>query len=186
MTNAPAERVQDIRDLRDQITGLQREDEQEMVFRDTSPRRSLVRIWSMQNGEEISIARKLLENTLRKTLPDGRYAFTARKEEAPVYRKGTLKCFLHPESPEREILNEIGLSGITCPAASIANAHSKRIHAQHRHKQEWEAFSDYLASQEREEDREQRRMQLDATLAIAGQAAGNSAMPRRGRPPKAE
>ena len=169
MTNA-AERVQDIRDLRDQITGLQREDQQEMIFRDTSPRRSLIQVWSMQNGEPISIPRKMLENTLKKRLDDGRYAFTARQEEAPVYRKGTLKCFLHPESPERVILNEIGLSGISCPASQIANAHSKRIHAQHRHKQEWEAYQDYIDSQEREEDREQRRQQLDATLAIAGRA----------------
>lgn len=183
MTNAAAERAQDVRDLRDQITGLQNEDQREMVFRDTSPRRVMVKVYSVLNGEPITITRMRLETVLQKRLEDGRYAFTARQEDAPVYRKGKIKCFLHIDSPERPILNEIGLSGITCPAAQIANPHSKRIHAQHRHKQEWEAYQDYLNSQERDEDREQRRLQLDATLAIAERAGASvSEAPRRGRP----
>ena len=174
MTNQAAERVQDIRDLRDQITGLQREDEQEMVFRDTSPRRQVIRVYSIQNGEPITIPRKMLENVLKKRLEDGRYAFTARQEEAPVYIKGKIKCFLHFESPDRPILNEIGLSGKSCPAAQLPNEYSKRIHAQHRHKDEWAMYQDYLTKTERDEDREQRRQQLDATLAIAGRAAGTT------------
>lgn len=186
MTNAPAERVQDIRDLRDQIVGLEREDEQEMVFRDTSPRRVRVHVWSMQDGEEITIARKMLENVLKKRLPDGRYAFTARKEEAPVYRRGQVKCFLHSESPERVILQEIGLAGITCPAANLANAYSKRIHAMHRHKQEWAAYQDYLDGEKETRDRERQDLQLEATLAMAGVRTDDEDKPRRGRPRQAE
>lgn len=185
MTNAPAERAEDVRDLRRQITGLEREESQDMVFRDTSPRRQMVTIYSVIDGEPISINRKRLEAVMAKKLDDGRDAFVGRSQGVPTYRKGTIKCFLHPESPERPILNEIGLSGISCPAAQLANPHSKRIHAQHRHKQEWEAYMDYLNSQERDEDREQRRMQLEATLAIAERAGGPvSEAPRRGRPPK--
>src|SRR3972149_1737558 len=107
-----AERAQDTRDLRGQIAEL-RDHDQEILFRETSPARRKVPIYSLVDGEEIYIPVNLLERTLEKRLPDGRFMFTARQHEAPEYKQGDVKCFLHPESIERAALDEGGLTGIT-------------------------------------------------------------------------
>jgi hypothetical protein len=146
-----------------------------MVFQHISPAREKVTIYSMVNGEAIRVPKYRVQDALGKTLDDGRYMFTARKEEAPVYKPGTTRCFLHAESPDRFILEEIGLAGKFCVAGSLANEHSKRVHAQHRHRQEWEAFQEYLAGQEKAIERAERREQLEATLSIARGATGQKA-----------
>ena len=173
-----AERMQNIRDLKTQIDEFRNDpDEQEIVFREISPRRKKVTIYSMTDGEPLQIPIAILERTLEKRLPNGDFMFTARKEQAPEYKLGEVKCFLHPESPERPILNDIGLATVSCDAAHLANQHSKRIHAQHRHKQEWAAYSEYIEEQKEQKYQEQQSKQLEATLAIA-RAAGTRVTPK--------
>lgn len=174
VTKAPEERAQDVRDLRRQISGLEKADESEIVFRDTSPVRKMATLYSVADGEMIRVPRKLLDRMLEKRLPDGRDMFTARKSEAPAYKRGTVKCFLHRESVDRPILEEIGLGAMECPAASLASQFSKRIHAQRRHKQEWAAYQEYIEENRRVESEDRARQQLDATLALAGRAANQS------------
>lgn len=166
-----AQRVEDIRDLRRKIEGLSREDESEFIFRDTSPQRRKVTVYSMQNGEPIQIPSYMLEHVLAKKLDDGRDAFTAFPEKAPVFQRGTVKCFLHVNSPDRMILEEIGLGGASCPAEHLASVYSKRIHGQHRHRQEWAAYQEHLNSLSEQENRDRQERQLEATLAIARTAA---------------
>jgi hypothetical protein len=166
-----AERQQEIRDLRGQISDLSREDEQEIVFKETSPRRRKATIYSMRDGSLITIPLTLLERTLEKRGPDGKYMFTARKEDAPEFRQGQVKCFLHSDSPERPILEEIGLRATSCPAAHLANQYSKEIHAKHRHKQEWAMYQQYRTDQKEAKQEARQERQLEATLAIAGKAA---------------
>jgi len=165
-----AERAQDIRDLRGQISEL-RDHGQEILFRETSPARKKVPIYSLVDGEEIYIPVNLLERTLEKRLPDGKFMFTARQHEAPEYKRGNVKCFLHPESIERAVLDEVGLTGITCNSAHLRSAHSKRIHALHRHSQEWAAYQEHMENQKETERNARQDAQLEATLAIA-RAAG--------------
>jgi hypothetical protein len=171
---ATAERAQNVRDLRDQISNeLQDGEEQEIIFKETSPRKRRVTIYSMTDGEPLSIPRVLMISTLDKRDPTtGAYLFTSRKEEAPEYKLGEIKCFLHLEAPDRPILLEIGLGSITCPAAHLANPYSKRIHGQHRHKQEWAMYQDYLQEQEKQQMNERQEAQLKATLEIARAAGG--------------
>ena len=171
MTNNPAERVQEVRDLRQEITGIEAADQQEVIFRETSPPRRKATLYSMVTGEPIKVPTYLLERTLAKRLPNGKYMFTARQAEAPRYKRGEVKCFLHPDSAEQSILAEIGLQGIVCDTANLASIHSKRIHGLHRHKNEWAALQEHLTDQKENEDREQQRQQLEATLSIA-RAAG--------------
>src|SRR3989304_4648526 len=108
-----AERAQDIRDLRGQIAEL-RDNSQEILFRETSPARKKVPIYSLVDGEEIYIPVNLLERTLGKRLPDGKFMFTARPHEAPEYKRGSVKCFLHPESMEGASPGEGGRAGAPC------------------------------------------------------------------------
>lgn len=174
-TPSSAERAQTIRDLRNQIDAqLNDQDEQEIVFQEISPRRKRVTIYATSDGEELSIPRVLLVPTLDKRDPrTGEYMFTARKEEAPEYKRGDVKCFLHPDAPDRAILVEIGLGSITCISAHLANPYSKRIHGLHRHKQEWAMYQDYLQEKEKETMNARQEAQLEATLAIA-RAAGTA------------
>ena len=163
------ETAQRARDLRAELGTLA--DEPEIVFKESSPRKRMATIYSMVDGEPLPVNMVNIERVLDKRLPDGGYMFTAKKEEAPEYKLGDVKCFLHLDSPERAVLREIGLAGAYCPAAHLANSHSKRIHAQHRHSQEWAAYQEYVKEQKEREQIERQNQQLEATLAIAGKAA---------------
>jgi hypothetical protein len=116
----------------------------------------------------------MVEEVMQQTLPDGRFAFTSDQSKAPPYKLGDVKCFLHPDSPERPVLNEIGLAGAFCPAAHLANQYSKRMHAQHRHRRQWEAYQEYLGQQDRKKYEDRQDRQLEATLEIARAAANPS------------
>ncbi|HLE80169.1 MAG TPA: C2H2-type zinc finger protein [Dehalococcoidia bacterium] len=171
MTQDVAERAEKARDLRGQLGQLSVDAERSgIIFLDASPRK-VVTLYSMLNGEPISIPEYMVNRVLQNRLTDGRYAFTSDARLAPEHRKGQIRCFLHPESPERSILGEIGLGGTHCPAAHLANQHAKRIHAQHRHKQEWAAYNEYLDDQKEQVREARQEKQLEATLGIARAAA---------------
>ena len=169
MTQEVANRERKVRDLRSQVAELSSNLEGEVVFQHIRTRRNPVTIYAMLDGEPIEIPEYMVGAALSKVLPDGRYMFTDNAAEVPEYKRGTVKCFLHAESAERAtgILDEIGLAGKVCPAGGLASAHAKRMHGQHRHHQEWEAYTEYLSEQKDAEQREQQRKQLDATLALA-------------------
>ncbi len=171
-TKDKGEQAERLRDLRGQVSGLEGQNVGEVVFQEISPGRQPVTIYSVENGEPVSVPAYMLNAVMEKQLDDGRFRFVGKKEDAPEYKLGTVKCFLHPESPERKILTEIGMSTISCPAAHLANQHSKRIHAQHRHKQEWAAYHEYKGEQETKKYNERQDKQLEATLEIARAASG--------------
>jgi len=174
MPDTDIQRAQDVRDLRNQIGTLQVEEQQEIVFKEISPRRVKRTIYSMTSGEPLTMPRYMAERAISKRLDNGGYMFTARKEEAPEYKLGEIKCFLHRESPDQVFLQEIGLSGIYCPKATIANPHSKRMHALHRHHDEWEAYQDFLNDRKETATNKRQQDQIDATLALAEKASGTS------------
>jgi len=168
------QRAQDIRDLKGQIAELKGEDNREIIFRETSPQKRKTTIYSMSNGEPLTMPLYIAEGALSKRHPDGTYWFTARQEEAPEYRLGNIKCFLHAESPDHAILELIGLHANPCRKATLANAHSKRMHALHRHPEEWAAYQEHVKDEKERATEERAQAQLDATLALAGRAAGNA------------
>ena len=173
MATAPskATRVEDARDLRKEISGLERQDEQEIIFRETSPERRKVTVYNMTNGEPVPIPEYMLTSVLGKMFPNGEPMFTARQERAPEYRMGTTLCFLAEGSAERATLDEIGLSGAICPKRTLSNRHSKRMHALNRHPQEWAAYQEYVEEEKERSAVDRQNKQLEATLALAGRAA---------------
>ena len=175
MTQDVGVRAERVRDLKSQIAGLGAQEIGEIVFQEISPGREPVTIYSVVDGEPIPVPAYMVEAVMGKTLDDGRFMFVAQKKNAPEYTLGSVKCFLHAESPERAILAEIGLAAASCPAAHLASPHSKRMHAQHRHKQEWAAFQEYVTAQKTAEYEARQQAQLDATLDIARAAGGQPA-----------
>lgn len=168
-----AQRAQQARDLLGQVSELKGDpDEKEIIFKETSPQRKKVPIYSMRDGEKLMIPRAIMTATLAKIDRDtGKFAFTAFQEEAPTFKLGEVKCFLHPDSPDRLLLDDMGMVGKTCPAAHLANQYSKRQHAIHRHKSEWAMYQEFLNDAKEERYNQRQDQQLAATLAIA-EAAG--------------
>lgn len=163
-----AERVQTIRDIEREAARLAGQDApQEIVFRDISPGRRKMPLWRIRDGREIQVPAYMLANVLAKRDVNGEYIFTGTQSSAATYKPGTVLCFLHADSPEQPILAEIGLAANPCPKATLRNNHAKRMHALHRHKQEWAAFQEYLADEKEQENIERQERQLEATLALA-------------------
>ena len=158
------------RDLKNQLASLGKQDEAEIVFMHISPGREPVTIYRAKTGEPVEVPAYMVRAVMEKQ-EDSQPMFVARKEDAPEYKLGTIKCFLHADSPERPILKEIGLAGVTCPAAHLASQHARRQHGLHRHKQEWAAYQEYVEDEKEEKREERLDKQLEATLGLARGAA---------------
>jgi len=172
-TTADRERL--ARDLRTQLSDIGSDLKDEVVFQHIRTRREPVTLYAMSDGEPISVPEYMVGSLMTKRAGEG-YMFTNNPEEAPAYKRGNVKCFLHAESIERQagLLDEIGLSGKQCIAGSLANEHSKDMHGQHRHRQEYTALQSFLEKQERQADRDRQERQLEATLALARGATGQA------------
>jgi hypothetical protein len=168
-----AEQLARGRDLKVQMKELAGESDQEIIFRETSPPKRRVTLYSRVDGEPLQIPVNIAERALEKQLPDGSFMFTTDPNDAPEYKMGTIKCFLHEESAERMsgALDEVGLTGIICPAGKLSSLYSKRIHAQHRHRQQWEAYQEHINDEKARVSEARQEAQLNATLALAGRAA---------------
>lgn len=173
MVQDTGRRAEAVRDLKSQIAELSGQDAAEVVFIDVSPRRQRVTLYRMDTGEPVPVPAYMVEGIMANAkLPSGGFAFTSDASKAPEYKLGTVKCFLHPDSPERPVLEEIGLGYAFCPAAHLPNEYEKRLHGQHRHRKQWDAYQDYLARQERKKQEDRQDKQLEATLAMARAAGG--------------
>jgi hypothetical protein len=155
------------RDLRGQVSDLGTERLSGVIFQLISPGRELVTIYSNEDGCPTPVPAYMLRAVMSKQLEDGRFMFVADPKDAPKYKRGDVKCFLHKDSPDRAILDEIGLAGKRCVAAHLASPHSKRMHGLHRHKEEWGAYQDRLSEDEKVRYEDRQDKQLKATLDIA-------------------
>ena len=169
------QRAEQARDLRGQVAELQalpQADKSGIIFKETSPARVKVPIYSMSDGEMVMVPEYMALRAIElRDSETGQPRFTAHKDRAPEYKLGTIKCFLHKDSPEQVVLEEIGLSANPCRKKTLKNNHSRRMHALHRHPEEWKAYEDYINERTKTEDRDRQIAQLDATLALAGRAA---------------
>ena len=147
--------------------------EGEILFQHIRTGQELVTIYSMQDGEAISVPEHLVAAAMQKPGQGGGFMFTQNESEAPEYVPGTVLCFLHADSPEREsgVLKEIGLSGKFCEKATLGSEDSKHWHGKTRHGREAARLQDYLDRKEKKEDRDRQAQQLEATLAIARDSA---------------
>ena len=167
MAQDKAVQAERVRDLRSQLGGIGNSEMPEIQFMMISPGREPVTVYSAEDGRPVAVPFYMLGEVMKKTLDDGRYMFVADAKSAPEYKLGDVPCFLHPDSPMREIVEAVGLGGVTCHKSTLASEHSMRIHAQHRHKQEFAAYSEY--KEDRKEEKRDKRLdeQLEATLSIA-------------------
>jgi hypothetical protein len=173
MTNTYAEQQQRARDLRTQLAevGASERNDQEMLFQEWSPGRTLVTLWSMEDGTEITIPQYMVASAIQKRMADGRFRFTAYKDQAPEFKAGTVRCFLAEDSPERTsgLLEEAGLDHLpVCAAKNLRSGFSKRRHGQNRHSDSWNALQEHIGDKRREVEQTDRRNEMAAIRDLAG------------------
>lgn len=170
-----AQEVERALDLKRQILGLEASDS-EFLFRDTSPPTRWETVYSTQTGEPIRVKRHRIIPTLEKRLPDGTKAFTADPSSVPVYQLGEVKCFLAKGSRDRDQVDALNIApGYYCPAEHLANDMAATVHAEKRHPTRWRMFREYTDRAERDRDRDERREQTAAILALASSRGGKGA-----------
>ena len=131
--------------------------------------------WNTETGEEALLPRYQAVSAINSPNSAGTgYRWTSRKDQAPEPRENTVRCFLHPESPERELLDDLGVS-VVCLSAHLASNASKWTHARNRHKAAFDIYQLYQAEQKEQQAQARADKQLEATLEIArgrGKAKG--------------
>jgi len=172
MTTQPfVERLEEKRDLRQQLSELDREDESGILFQEWSPGRTMVSLWSTETGEEIVIPRYMADAAITTPREDGQgYRFTSKRESAPAFVQGNVKCFLHPDSDERKsgLLKAAGLEGTRpCNSAHHPSRYAMEEVARSKHKKQWAALQAYQSEARAQGDRERQQKQVDATLELA-------------------
>lgn len=167
MPDAPAVQAERMRDLRGQVAEIGKTDMPEILFQHISPGREPVTVYSTKDGCPTKIPAYMLGAAMDLHNEDGTFRFVADAKDAPEYKMGQIKCFLHKDSPERPILELVGLGNSTCPAEHLASEHAKRMHGLHRHKQEFAAWQEYVENKKEETRDARQSKQLEATLSIA-------------------
>ena len=137
-------RVQQARDLSDQLTGIGRDDLAEMTIQETSGVVRRAPIYSTETGEMVMVPRKRWTDVLSIRNLDGKFRFVADPADAPEWKENDVKCVFHPESPERAMLDEICLASIVCDSEHLGSRYSQRIHGQNRHSTAWKVRADHL------------------------------------------
>lgn len=109
-----------------------------------------VYIYDTVTSERSICNRNMLAAHLKKKRPNGSLVFTTRKPLTPP-KRGMLKCMLHPDSPNRQHYDEMGLA--TCRKANITSPYQVQRHMQKRHKMEYETIKEEIARKEKAEEK---------------------------------
>lgn len=115
---------------------------------------------------EMSLTHNLMLRTqLDKRRPDGSRVFTTNKPKWPVAR-GTMKCYLHPDDPNRSYYDSIGFP--VCQKSNLTSAFQVKRHMQKRHPMEWQAIEDQRKEKVDDEKRAEDREFRSALFSLAG------------------
>jgi len=116
-----------------------------------------VYIYDTRTGERSITNRNMLPTQLQKVRPDGSRVFTTVKPKVTP-KRGTLKCLLHPDSPDRARFDEMGLP--VCMKSNLTSPYHVRRHMEKRHQAEWAILEQEQRDKERDEDRNFRKLIL--------------------------
>jgi hypothetical protein len=105
-----------------------------------------VYIYDTRTGDRSICNHNMLAAHLGKKRPDGSLVFTTRKPRISP-RRGTLKCLLHLDNPNRAHYDALGLA--TCPKANLTSPYQVQRHMQKRHKMEWATIKEEIDREEK-------------------------------------
>lgn len=125
-------------------------------------------VYDTLTGIDSRVNNNHLRKVLNKKRPDGSYAFSLTQRVKPIV--GTFKCFLHKDTPNREIYDTMGLA--VCSKDNLASEYQRRRHMEKRHKAEWAAIEQMRVEVEKKEDRDFQKL-------IISKAVGGIEEPER-------
>ena len=115
-------------------------------------------LWDTETKERVPILYYMLPQQMRKKRADGQFRFSGTKPVGEPW-KGTTKCLLHKDNPQRAYFDSIGYR--VCKKENIASSHALTQHMRLKHPQEWKQIEDERAKKEKEEDRNLQRAILE-------------------------
>ena len=129
-----------------------------------------VYVYDTKTGSRSVVNRNMLETQLSNLRPDGTRFFTTVK---PAFepKRGTLKCLLHKDDPDRGQYDSWGFA--TCSKSNLISEFQVNRHVQIRHRMEWQTIYD---------ERDGRRKKKSEPSS----ASSSASQPKRGRRPKAQ
>jgi len=130
------------------------------------------RVYDRETGVASDILNSRLKDTLKRRYPRdhpmvGKTVFLLRPlVEAP---QGKVVCLLHPEHPQREYLDSIGLRNKFCYSAHIASEFDLDGHMRHRHSKEWAIIERARTREREDEGRQLLKQQTELLAKMSGQ-----------------
>ena len=118
-----------------------------------------VYVWDSRTYVKVPVLYYMLPQILRQRRQDGSYRFTVN-DPGELPKRGTLKCLLHRDSPNRVHYDELGFR--ICKKENITNPYQVTQHMKSKHKAEWAAIEEEKKERERLEDREAQRLLIGA------------------------
>lgn len=118
-----------------------------------------VYVWDSRTFERAPVLYYMLPSILRRRREDGSFIWTTNDPKR-LPKRGTLKCLLHKDSPDRKEYDKMGLR--TCKKSNIINAFEVKQHMSKKHPKEWLAIEDARKEKERQEDRSFQRTLYEA------------------------
>ena len=113
-----------------------------------------VYVWDSRTYHKVPVLYYMLSQILRVKRDDGSYRWT-RNDPGKLPKRGTYKCLLHKDSPNRGHYDDLGFR--TCLKDNITNPYQVTQHMKSKHKAEWAAIEEEKRLAERAEDRELQR-----------------------------
>lgn len=108
--------------------------------------------------EPSTINNNAIPTQLAQKRTDGSPVFTTVYPGKPW--RGTFNCFLHANSNERKMFDQMGF--VVCTKNKMPNKYQADLHGKNRHRQEWEAWQQVVREHKEEEDRELQRSMIQA------------------------
>ena len=143
---------------------------------DTLETNGYVVVYNRHTREPSVIHRNSLRAVLRDRIdPEtGQLAFTLDQPDEPPYR-GTLKCFLHADDPNRLKYDMFGFA--RCRKSNLPTEYQRGLHMTKKHKAEWAAIQAAKSDDRLEEEREYRkailaRLRADEPVPLAALLGG--------------
>ena len=117
-------------------------------------------IYDTKTGEQSLTNRNMLPTQLKKKRADGSLVFTTVKPKKTP-KRGTHKCLLHADDPNRSHYDELGLP--VCKKDNLMSPFQVRRHMEKRHKMEWAAIQQEKQDIKEEEERKLRKALLKSS-----------------------
>jgi hypothetical protein len=117
----------------------------------------IITIYNRITGEPSQTLKYMLASQLKKKDGAGRPVYTTVKPDV-LPTKGTLKCMLHPDDPNRKHYTELGLP--VCRKSNLTSPYQVLRHMQKRHQMEWKTIESEKQEVDKLEQREFQRGML--------------------------